>query len=309
MQQSDPTLLTFLRDVRHPNTLPTQGHLGNICTEVLSIHRTAGHWIGRTRVGSNPVGTWSESSPPRKTPRCPVVEGRLEVCYEDEDVHDDVMDNDIDEGRRLRNLTVAIDQVVETPSGDFAAARAVLERMLAGRTRGRDEGSTSTIHTDSSPDLFFHEIGELEMMAEDKRKTVASARAAQLEAFMSADTWIYSQKPMNIQYNITINGRIAFQEKSSRKFNRYQGAKANVAVSGQYIPENVIGERLCLDNTGNHHDANSGELLHGLPAVHYRINKQLFSMDASMIEISKGQRKNNSADIQHSERLARGRAW
>jgi hypothetical protein len=164
------------------------------------------------------------------------VEGRLEICYEDED--DD--DNDVDKDARLQNLTVAIDQVVETPSGDFAAARAVLERMLAGHTRGRDEGSTSTIHTDSSPDLFFHEVGELEMMAEvrteapvhgenylsksveserrahshshshahahsqshshqhsheDKRKIVASARAAQLEAFMCAHPALFPMTP------------------------------------------------------------------------------------------------------------------
>jgi hypothetical protein len=104
-----------------------------------------------------------------------------------------------------------------------------------------------------------------------------------------------------------------------------QGDEANVVVSGQYIPENAIGERLSLDYTGNHHYANSGvqrtdvlhELLHGLPAVHHRINKHygfpllqvlvvellgFFSMDASMIEMSKVQRKNNPADLQHSER-------
>lgn len=72
------------------------------------------------------------------------------------------------EGRMLRNLTVAIDQVVETPSGDFAAARGVLEQMPAGYMR--DGGSTSKIHTDLDtpprPDLFFHSIGELELMAE-----------------------------------------------------------------------------------------------------------------------------------------------
>jgi hypothetical protein len=170
------------------------------------------------------------------------VEGRLEVCYEDDDAAD-YMDKD-KEGRRLRNLTVAIDQVVETPSGDFAAAHAVLERILAGRDEGGDSNltSTSTIHTDSSPrpDLFFHEIGELEMMAEvsteapvlgenslsksleserrahshsrthshahshkhshqhsheHKRKIVASARAAQLEAFMCAHPALFPMTP------------------------------------------------------------------------------------------------------------------
>jgi hypothetical protein len=104
-----------------------------------------------------------------------------------------------------------------------------------------------------------------------------------------------------------------------------QGDEANLVVSGQYIPENAIGERLRLDHAGNHHYANSGvqrtdvlhELLHGLPAVHHRINQQygfpplqvlvlellgLFSMDASIIGISNGQRNNSSADLQHGER-------
>jgi hypothetical protein len=81
MQQSDPTLLTFLCDVRQPNTLPTssQHHLGIICTEVLSIHRMTGHWLGRT-VGYNPMGTWSESYLPRKAPRCPPPMEGLGLC-------------------------------------------------------------------------------------------------------------------------------------------------------------------------------------------------------------------------------------
>jgi hypothetical protein len=115
---------------------------------------------------------------------------------------------------------------VETPSGDFAAARAVLERMLVGHTRGRDEGSTSTIHTDTPPaaDFFFHSIGELELMAEvridpasfgenqnslsksleserqaheheARRKAIASTRAAQLEAFMSTHPALFPMTP------------------------------------------------------------------------------------------------------------------
>ncbi|KAJ7886924.1 hypothetical protein B0H13DRAFT_894787 [Mycena leptocephala] len=59
------------------------------------------------------------------------VEGRLEVCYDSDS--EDVHEND-DNDARLRNLTVAIDQVVKTPRGDFAAARAVLERILGGGT-------------------------------------------------------------------------------------------------------------------------------------------------------------------------------
>jgi hypothetical protein len=172
------------------------------------------------------------------------VEGRLELCYEDDhDDHEGKSDDNDKEWQRLRNLTVAIDQVVETPSGDFAATRAVLERMLVGREGGGGDSnltSTSTIHTDSSPDLFFHQIGELEMMAEvsteapvlgenslsksleserrahshsrthshahshehshqhsheHKRKIVASARAAQLEAFMCAHPALFPMTP------------------------------------------------------------------------------------------------------------------
>jgi hypothetical protein len=132
----------------------------------------------------------------------------LELCYEDDD-------NDAAEGLPPQNLTVMIDQVVETTSGDFAAARAVLERMLAGRD-GDDSDSnlTSVIH--SSPDLFFHEIGELELMAavrteaaalgknqaerqahehETRRKAVAAACAAQLEAFMCAHPALFPMTP------------------------------------------------------------------------------------------------------------------
>ncbi|KAJ7104479.1 hypothetical protein B0H15DRAFT_27653 [Mycena belliarum] len=96
---------------------------------------------------------------------------------------------------RLKNLTLAIDQVVET-GGDFAAARTVLERMPA-----RDGGDTES--SLSSP--FFHEIGELELMEEIRteneaehetyRRTVAGSRAAQLEAFMRAHPALFPMTP------------------------------------------------------------------------------------------------------------------
>ncbi|KAJ7442402.1 hypothetical protein B0H11DRAFT_2094497 [Mycena galericulata] len=120
--------------------------------------------------------------------------GRLELRCPDDDCD------------ALRNLTVVIDQVVETPSGDFSAARAVLEGMPGG-------GSNLT----SSPaDVFFHEIGELELMAEvrtepaafvddpeehqrnaheTRRKAVAGARAAQLEVFMRAHPALFPMTP------------------------------------------------------------------------------------------------------------------
>ncbi|KAJ7265020.1 hypothetical protein C8J57DRAFT_1330671 [Mycena rebaudengoi] len=133
------------------------------------------------------------------------LSGRLELCEDD--------DNDAAEGLRLQNLTVAIDQVVETTSGDFAAARAVLDRMPGGREGGGDSDSNLT---STSPDLFFHEIGELELMAEvrteaaalaenqaegraheheTRRKAVAAARAAQLEAFMCAHPALFPMTP------------------------------------------------------------------------------------------------------------------
>ncbi|KAJ7453274.1 hypothetical protein B0H11DRAFT_277926 [Mycena galericulata] len=133
------------------------------------------------------------------------LSGRLELRNEDD------YDNDAAEGLRLQNLAVAIDQVVETISGDFAAARAVLERMPAGRDGG---GGGGTIH--SSPDLFFHEIGELELMEEvrteaaalgknqaehqvheheTRRNAVAAARAAQLEAFMRTHPALFPMTP------------------------------------------------------------------------------------------------------------------
>jgi hypothetical protein len=142
------------------------------------------------------------------------VEGRLEVCYDESDDKDN-------EGQRLRNLTVAIDQVVETPRGDFAAARTVLERILGGRDGGGD-GSDSDSNLTSPPDIFFHSIGELELMAEvrtdpdpdppsfgDKnslsksleaehkvrRQTLAATRAAQLEAFMGAHPALFPMTP------------------------------------------------------------------------------------------------------------------
>ncbi|KAJ7222762.1 hypothetical protein B0H12DRAFT_1151148 [Mycena haematopus] len=109
--------------------------------------------------------------------------------------------NEDDDSDALENLTVVIDQVVETICGDFAAARAVLERNVAGN---------------SDKNLFFHEIGEAELMEEIRtepgafaenqaehqankhdsyRKTVAAARAAQLEAFMRAHPALFPMTP------------------------------------------------------------------------------------------------------------------
>ncbi|KAJ6484509.1 hypothetical protein C8R47DRAFT_556894 [Mycena vitilis] len=126
------------------------------------------------------------------------LSGQLELRYEE------------DEGGknaagllRLQDLTVAIDQVVETASGDFAATRAVLERMNMSRD--------STTH--SSSEFFFHEIGELEHMEEvrteaenrtendqaheheRRRKAVAAGRAAQLESFMRAHPALFPVTP------------------------------------------------------------------------------------------------------------------
>jgi hypothetical protein len=87
-----------------------------------------------------------------------------------------------------------------------------------------------------------------------------------------------------------------------------QGYNPNVVVSGQHITKDALRERLDLDHTDNHHYANSGvqrpdvrhELVHGLAAVHHRIDEDdrfpplnelvgeffgLFGMDAAMIEI------------------------
>jgi hypothetical protein len=61
---------------------------------------------------------------------------------------------------------VAIDQVVETPSGDFAVARGVLERVLGGPGREWDRGSDNTIDGGTPPPDFFNTIGELELIAE-----------------------------------------------------------------------------------------------------------------------------------------------
>ncbi|KAJ7021965.1 hypothetical protein C8F04DRAFT_1402624 [Mycena alexandri] len=111
-------------------------------------------------------------------------------------------------------FVVAIDQVVETTGGDFVAACVALERMSVERDRGGDSNLTSPIYR--SPDLFFHEIGELELMEEVRteaaalgengaeqgaqehemrRKSVAGARAAQLEVFMRAHPALFPMTP------------------------------------------------------------------------------------------------------------------
>ncbi|KAF7351737.1 Elp3 domain-containing protein [Mycena sanguinolenta] len=92
----------------------------------------------------------------------------------------------------LDRLTVVMDQVVQTPQGDFPAARTQLEGI-----------STDVI----PPAMFFHEIGELEVMEEvctdtvdedehaSHRKTVAARRASQLEAFMLAHPSLFPMDP------------------------------------------------------------------------------------------------------------------
>jgi hypothetical protein len=190
------------------------------------IHRVLG---GRLGIGQVPVTVTVDKIAEHLDVMCDLttrrVEGRLEVCYDSdsEDVHD-VHEND-DNDARLRNLTVAIDQVVETPSGDFAAARGVLGRILDARDGdGCDSNLASTVDTDTppGPDLFFHEIGELELMAEvrtdpdpdprsfndknsllksleaeheTRRQTLAATRAAQLEAFMGAHPALFPMTP------------------------------------------------------------------------------------------------------------------
>ncbi|KAF7301218.1 CYTH domain-containing protein [Mycena indigotica] len=90
----------------------------------------------------------------------------------------------------LEQLTVAIDQAVETKSGDFSAACGVLERPPQG-FRERE---------------FFHEIGELELMEqvrtnateddhEARRKVVAEERAAQLDAFINGYPALFPKTP------------------------------------------------------------------------------------------------------------------
>jgi hypothetical protein len=126
--------------------------------------------------------------------------GWLELCEDDS--------TDPADELRLQNLTVVIDQVVETTSGDFATARTMLEQMPAEPDGGGDNHS--------SPGPFFHEIGELKLMAEvrpeaatlgksraelqaheheTRRKAVAAACATQLEAFMSPPPALFPMTP------------------------------------------------------------------------------------------------------------------
>ncbi|KAJ7501628.1 hypothetical protein B0H11DRAFT_2188888 [Mycena galericulata] len=110
----------------------------------------------------------------------------------------------------MQNLTVAIDQVIETTRGDFAASRAVLEEMPVGRGANL---------TNASQDVFFHEIGELELMEEvhtephpliillpdpleyqrhqheARREYIAGARAAQLDTFMREHAALFPMTP------------------------------------------------------------------------------------------------------------------
>ncbi|KAJ6553107.1 hypothetical protein B0H19DRAFT_1155661 [Mycena capillaripes] len=170
-----------------------------------AVEREMQRVLGGDRVAVDKIGEHLVAMCDLTTRR---LSGRLELRGEDDD-------NDAAEGP-LQNLTVAIDQVVETTNGNFAAARAVLEQMPAGRDGGGDSDSnlTSTVH--SSSDVFFHEIGELELMEEvrteagamgknqaelqaheheTRRKIVAAARAAQLEAFMRTHPALFPMTP------------------------------------------------------------------------------------------------------------------
>ncbi|KAJ7208798.1 hypothetical protein C8J57DRAFT_1484408 [Mycena rebaudengoi] len=128
------------------------------------------------------------------------LSGRLELCEDD--------DNDAAEGLRLQNLTVAIDQVVETTSGDFAAARAVLDRMPGGREGGkaaatatvtspaprRTSSFTRSVRTEAAA-LAENQAEGRAHEHETRRKAVATARAAQLEAFMCAHPALFPMTP------------------------------------------------------------------------------------------------------------------
>ncbi|KAJ7230368.1 hypothetical protein GGX14DRAFT_582981 [Mycena pura] len=108
----------------------------------------------------------------------------------------------------LKNLTVVIDQAIETPRGDFVVARSLLERMSAFDEL--DVASSSSPSPSRAP-CFSHQIGELELMqdvrtegdAEEqtiqkhewRRKTVAGRRALQLEAFMRAHPALFPMEP------------------------------------------------------------------------------------------------------------------
>ncbi|KAF8162406.1 hypothetical protein K438DRAFT_1858547 [Mycena galopus ATCC 62051] len=158
---------------------------------VEAVERQMQRVLGGDRVAVDKIGEHLAVMSDLTTRR---LSGRLEL-----------RDEKNDEPEGLKNLTVAIDQVVETTGGDFAAARAVLEQIPAGRDG--DSNLTRPIH--SSPDVFFHEIGELELMEEirtegenqdedkheTRRKAVAAARAAQLEAFMRAHPTLFPMTP------------------------------------------------------------------------------------------------------------------
>ncbi|KAJ7366575.1 hypothetical protein DFH08DRAFT_834846 [Mycena albidolilacea] len=131
------------------------------------------------------------------------LESRLELSSS---ASTEFADDENDAG--LKNLTVVIDQAIETPRADFAVARSLLERMSAFDEL--DVASSPTPSPSRAP-FFSHEIGELEIMQEVRtegdteeqttqkhewrRKTVAGRRAFQLEAFMREHPALFPMEP------------------------------------------------------------------------------------------------------------------
>ncbi|KAJ7180118.1 hypothetical protein C8R43DRAFT_388403 [Mycena crocata] len=179
-----------------------------------AVEREMRHVLGGDHVALDKIGDQLLIMSDLTTRR---LSGRLELRYDSEED---------DNNARLHNLTVAIDQVVETTSGDFAAARAVLERMPTGRDIGGDQESSLASIIHSSPDFFFHEIGELELVAEvrteateaheheTRRKAVAAARAAQLETFMYAHPALF---PMTPRPRGKLNAYAAWREEKAAR--------------------------------------------------------------------------------------------
>ncbi|KAF7345722.1 hypothetical protein MVEN_01592300 [Mycena venus] len=161
------------------------------------IHRAFG---GRTRVALDKIDEHLAVMCDLTTRR---LEGRLELSSS---ASTEFANDENDAG--LKNLTVVIDQAIETPRADFAIARSLLERMSAFDEL--DVASSPSPSPSCAP-FFSHEIGELEIMQEVRtegdaeeqmtqkhewrRKTVAGRRAFQLEAFMREHPALFPMEP------------------------------------------------------------------------------------------------------------------